>query len=424
MAALDYELFNAVKPAAKTFKLEQILQPIEVAHFFVEYWEKKPLLLQRNEPQYYNDLFSLKDIDYIISCTDLRYPTVRMVKDGVGLPLANFAEDVAWGNDTYYGTIIPEKLYREYRQGASVVFQALHRSWKPLALFCRELEKQLGHHVQTNLYLTPKAAQGFKPHYDTHDIFILQLAGRKYWRIYEPPLQLPHRSQPSDNAKLLEEPGKLVMEFELEAGDCLYLPRGYVHEALTSESESLHITVGITAFTYIEVLSEVMNGALQHLKEEPLFRRALPVGFSREQPLDPKVKARLREVVNDYIENCDLQSIVAGLEQRFVNNRTALLDGYLLELSRLDSLELNQMVRQRPGNVYKFYKDGDKLILEFHGKTISFPDYVESSLKFILNKDEGPFTIGETGEALDDEGKIVLARRLIVEGFLMLANES
>ncbi len=429
MAAVEFELFNTLNASPKSrFTLEQVLRPIEPETFFNEYWEKKPLLLQRNLAGYYDDLFSLRDLDYIISSTDLRFPGVRMVKDGVGLPLANFAEDVAWGNDTYHGTVIPEKLYREYRQGASMVFQALHRGWKPLALFVRDLEKRFGHHVQTNLYLTPKAAQGFKPHYDTHDVFILQIAGQKYWKIYEPPLKLPHRTQPSDNARLLQKPGELVMEVELQAGDVLYLPRGYVHEALTSDSESLHITVGFTTFTYIEILSEIMNAALKSLKQEEAFRYSLPIGFTGDEEIAVEVKNRFVELVTSYVEKSDLKEVASQLAHRFINNRVALLEGQLLQLARLDDLNLNQPICQRPANIYRFFKEEatttseEQVVLEFHGKTVRFPAYVEQSLRYIFEKNEQPFIIGEIEGVLDAEGKIVLVRRLVVEGFLRLAD--
>ncbi len=419
--AVDFELFKVA--VSLKLGLDWLLKPIDLADFFARYWEKEPLLLQRENSEYYNELFSLKDIDYVISCTDLRFPAARMVKEGANLPVSAYAEDVVWGSDTYYGTIIPEKLYKQYQEGASVVFQALHRSWKPLNLFCRELEKYFRHHVQTNLYLTPKAAQGFKPHYDTHDVFILQIAGRKHWKIYEPPLNLPHRSQPSNNAQLLKEPGKLIMEFDLKAGDLLYLPRGYVHEALTSESESLHITLGITAFTYIEVLNEIINEALQSLKQEELFRRSLPVGFIGSENLDVSIKARFLEIVTQQIENSNLEAVAAKLARRFVNNQTAMLEGHLLELARLEDLQPGQTVCQRPGNIYRFFEDKESNLvkLEFNQKTISFPDYVKPSLEFILSQDEQSFQIAEIG-GLDTPGKVTLVKRLIIEGFLRLAD--
>lgn len=423
MSAVDFEPGRAQLPGEPgRFDLARVIYPVEAGTFFAEYWEKKPLLLTRQEANYYDTLFSMGDLDYIISSTDLRFPAVRMVKDGQSIPLARFAEDVAWGSDVYQGTIIPEKLYREYRQGASAVFQALHRAWQPLALFCRDLEKFFHHHVQANVYLTPKSAQGFKPHYDTHDVFILQIAGQKHWRVYEPPLALPHRSQPPDNASLRINPGKLVLEFNLIPGDMLYLPRGYVHEALTSETESLHITVGITAFTYIEVLNEVMNEAIQALKQEPVFRQSLPVGFSGEEEVSDALKERLIELVTHHLRQSDLSKAAFKLQQRFINNREALLEGYLLELPRLDNLAPAQCVRQRPGNVYRLTLADDQLSLVFHGKTVTFPGYVEESLRFIVDQAERTFKIDEIQGPLDDEGKIVLVRRLVLEGFLKLAD--
>jgi ribosomal protein L16 Arg81 hydroxylase len=423
MSIADFMPGNSlIKAQASRFDLERVLHPVKTANFLEDYWEKQPLLLAREDAGYYDSLFSLRDLDYIISSTDLRFPAVRMVKEGQSIPLARFAEDVAWGNDVYQGTIIPEKFYLEYREGASAVFQALHRAWQPLALFCRHLEKFFHHHVQTNVYLTPKAAQGFKPHYDTHDVFILQIAGQKHWRVYEPPLTLPHRSQPPDNARLRNDPGNLVMEFELKAGDLLYLPRGFVHEALTSKSESLHITVGITAFTYIELINEVMNGAIQSLKQEAAFRRSLPVGFTGEEEVSGELKERLIELVTDHLRQSDLGRVAYQLQQRFINNRGALLEGYLLDLPRLDDLRRDQCVRQRPGNVYCLKQEADQILLEFHGKAVTFPDYVEPSLRFILAQEESTFRIEEIQGSLDDRGKIVLARRLVLEGFLKLVD--
>jgi ribosomal protein L16 Arg81 hydroxylase len=420
----EFELHKSLNlRTGAAFKLDWLLSPVDQKGFFADYWEKQPLLVQRHNPVYYENLLSLRDIDYIISSTDLRYPAVRMVKDGVAVGLAEFAEDVPWGNDTYYGTIIPDKLYEQYRNGASVVFQALHRAWKPLALLCRTLEAELHHHVQTNIYLTPKAAQGFKPHYDTHDVFILQIAGSKCWRIYEPPLQLPHRSQPSNNARLREQPGALIMEFDLQPGDLFYMPRGYVHEALTDHSESVHITVGVTAFTYIEVLSEIMNDALQSLKQESLFRRALPVGFSEQSQLEPELKAKFIELVTQYLEQSNLNEVTGRLARKFINNRSALLDGQLLQLGQIDNLSLESTVCQRSGHVYHFSSDAGKVSLEFEGKTVSFPDYAAPSLQFILEQGENSFQIARITGNLDDAGKIVLVRRLIIEGFLKLITE-
>ena len=75
--------------------------------------------------------------------------------------------------------------------------------------FCRDLADELGHATQCNAYVTPPGSQGFAPHHDTHDVFVLQVDGHKRWNIYEPLIRLPLKSQPSQN---LTGEGPLVPE--------------------------------------------------------------------------------------------------------------------------------------------------------------------------------------------------------------------
>ena len=91
------------------------------------------------------------------------------------------------------------------------MLQALHRVWPPVLQFCQELAGELGHPVQANAYVTPPQNQGFSAHYDVHDVFVLQIAGEKRWRIHPPVLVSPLRDQPwndrkADVEKRAEEP--------------------------------------------------------------------------------------------------------------------------------------------------------------------------------------------------------------------------
>jgi lysine-specific demethylase/histidyl-hydroxylase NO66 len=54
--------------------------------------------------------------------------------------------------------------------------------WK----LCATLQEFLGSFVGTNMYLTPQGTQGFAPHYDDVEVFIMQLEGKKRWRLYHP----------------------------------------------------------------------------------------------------------------------------------------------------------------------------------------------------------------------------------------------
>ena len=115
-----------------------------------------------------------------------------------------------------------------------MVLPALQRTWAPLRQLCAALEDEFSHPVHANAYLTPGDSPGFTPHYDTHEVFVLQIAGTKRWRVFQPPQPLPHRSQPfTPIGYALPAP---LLELELKPGDLLYLPRGYVHAANTSRT--------------------------------------------------------------------------------------------------------------------------------------------------------------------------------------------
>ena len=96
-----------------------------------------------------------------------------------------------------------------------------------------QLEAFLGHPAQANAYYTPRGSQGLPVHHDTHEVISLQVAGEKRWLVYEPVLELPLKNQRYRSE--LGAPGEPVLDVTLRAGDTIYLPRGWLHQALTSE---------------------------------------------------------------------------------------------------------------------------------------------------------------------------------------------
>jgi lysine-specific demethylase/histidyl-hydroxylase NO66 len=112
--------------------------------------------------------------------------------------------------------------------------------WKMLATLERFWKCSTG----CNCYLTPPDSQGFSPHFDDIDAFILQLEGKKVWKVYAPRSEaemLPRYSSPNFDQHEIGDP---VLEVVLEAGDMLYMPRGTLHQAsCVPGAHSLHVTV-------------------------------------------------------------------------------------------------------------------------------------------------------------------------------------
>ena len=154
--------------------------------FAAEYWGRRPLLSRGAElPEDFADLFSAAAVDDLTSSRGLRSPFLRMAKDGDVIAPDRYTRGGGAGA-TVPDQVADDRVLALMGEGATLVLQALHRTWPPLVHFGSQLSTELGHPVQINAYVTPPQNQGFAPHYDVHDVFVLQIAGRKHWRIHEP----------------------------------------------------------------------------------------------------------------------------------------------------------------------------------------------------------------------------------------------
>ena len=173
--------------------------------------------------------------------------------------------------------VADDKVLAQLAGGATLVLQALHRTWPPLITFGTRLAVELGHPVQINAYITPPQNQGFAAHYDTHDVFVLQIAGSKKWTIHAPVIDDPLPSQTWEQrkaqvaARASEDP---LIDTVLRPGDALYLPRGFLHSAVAQGEVSIHLTVGVHPLTAYDLAREMIAAAATDRE----LRRSLPLG--------------------------------------------------------------------------------------------------------------------------------------------------
>src|ERR1017187_9500342 len=208
--------------------LRNLLRPVSVRKFLSDHRGKGTLFIRRNGASKFRELLSMEKMDQIISSGYLRHPECKLAKDGREIPLSRYA-----AADISSGAIDTDALYSEYSKGATVIVNSAHRYWRPLSNFCRGLERLLSVPVQANIYLTPKGSQGFAAHYDPHDVFILQISGRKRWRLYGSPVILPDERQLFNST--VTPVGRIRQSCTLRAGDLLYIPRGHLHDATSAD---------------------------------------------------------------------------------------------------------------------------------------------------------------------------------------------
>jgi lysine-specific demethylase/histidyl-hydroxylase NO66 len=334
----------------------------------------------------------------------LRFPAFRIVREGEKYSLGDYTENVSWSPVPFSGTAKAERVAAEFEGGATIVLQALHVHHPPLVRFCRELERELGHRAQTNAYYTPPSAQGFKVHHDTHDVFCLQVAGDKRWLVYPPVLELPLRSQAYTPE--MGEPGETVLDVTMRAGDTLYLPRGWLHQAMTSNTASLHMTVGITVSTWRDALQAALDEAAN---EEVDLRRGVPADGEVPDGLLDLLAGRLAP-----------QAVSSRMRRSFVRSRRPMREDAFDQVRRLGELDVETPVERRETVIFDLAVHEQEATLSFEGRDLRFPVRIGAELEFV-SAAEGPFRLADLPGRLDDAGRLVLGRRLVREGFLRIS---
>src|SRR3954471_4062604 len=263
------------------------LVAVDAAVFARDHWGRRELLSRAEElPQGFADLLSADSIDELVSERGLRTPFLRVAKNGNTLGERAFTAPGGVGAGIA-DQVSDDKLVGLFADGATIVLQALHRIWPPVLELCQQLAAELGHPVQANAYVTPPQNQGFSDHYDVHDVFVLQIEGEKRWRVHAPVLESPLRDQPwSDRrsavaARAAEQP---LIEVVLQPGDCLYLPRGFLHAATALGGVSTHLTIGVHTWTGYAVAEQLVQQALSMVADDPSVRASLPLGVDLADP--------------------------------------------------------------------------------------------------------------------------------------------
>ena len=306
-------------------------------------------MVPRDEPGRFDDLLSEADVERLVCSTAIRYPAFRLVREGGQLAVGAYTSDVSW-RPPFTATADVPRVLAEWEAGATIVLQALHVNWHPLAVFCRLLEAALGHAVQANAYYTPSGSQGFGVHHDTHDVLVLQVAGTKRWRLYDPLLEPPLKHQ--RYSRTLGEHGPPTDELELRAGDTLYLPRGWLHEAETSSTDSLHLTIGITAYTWLDAVKD----ALAECEDELAFRRGADgTGGGPRASRAPRRAARPR-------------GDRAPPKARLVDSRRPIREDGLSQLRALERLGVDSLLERRETVIADLEQRDGAVALAFEGR--------------------------------------------------------
>jgi hypothetical protein len=369
-------------------------------------------------PRDFADLFSAAAADELLTDRALRTPFIRMAKEGTVLSGDCFTASGGFGAHIA-DQVDPAMVLREFTAGATIVLQGLHRTWPALQTFTRQLVTELGHPAQVNAYITPEANRGFDSHYDVHDVFVLQISGQKHWRVHAPVRTHPRADEPwpqyraAVTARAGEEP---VLDVVMRPGDALYLPRGWLHSAVARAGTSIHLTIGVAAFTGADVVEQLVAAAIR----SPELRAPLPImGSLADQD---EVTAAVQEMTRAFTGALD--DSPAGAPDRIA----AALEGQLHRLVRPEpvaplatveaaaALPAGTLIRLRHGLDAQVTVDAAGVHLKVPGQGLKLPAQCETAIRALARR-EGHRAGALPG--LDEADSLVVSRRLLRSGIVM-----
>jgi hypothetical protein len=214
-------------------------------------------------------LFGWTRLNTVLAEQRLGPPRLKLEKDGADAGKGVFRERRTSRNHVIHDVDMPS-LYDRLREGATLILDAVNEFGGPLKQLCNGLASEFSASSQANLYACWGQSQGFDVHWDDHDVFVIHLDGAKRWMLYGATRPSPLRRDLRDEHRRPDEP---LEEIVLQAGDMLYLPRGYWHAAVGVGGPTLHLTVGLTRKTGHDFLTWLADQSLA----EDLVRADLPL---------------------------------------------------------------------------------------------------------------------------------------------------
>lgn len=395
---------------------------VDPATFAARYWGREPLLsragqLEATGAKAFDDLLSDEAVDELLSERGLRTPFLRVARAGTVLPSARYTGGGGVGAEIA-DQVLDDRMVDLLAGGCTLVLQGLHRIWSPLVRLAVDLRADLGQPVQVNAYLTPPGNQGFATHYDTHDVFVLQCAGRKRWRVHPPVLTDPLERQPwggraDEVAARAEAPA--VIDAVLEPGDALYLPRGWLHAAAAEAERSLHLTVGVRAATRYTLVEELLGLAAG----EPALRSGVPLGADLTDPeaLEPELRATV-EALRGWLDGVDAARLAERLRARLWGESRPAPVRPLAQLDAMSRVDAGTRLVPRRGLRWRLVDDGGhRARLELADRTVHMPAVCVAAVRALL---DGPgMRVGDL-PGLDAADRLVLARRLLREAVVVV----
>jgi len=352
-----------------------VIEPIADTEFFTKYWEKQPLHIARSAANPFEQLISVGAIEDLLSTNELFYPAVQLSHAGQSISAAEYTDE--------HNRIIGGRVVERYRLGSTIVLTHVHKLQKELMNLCRSVQSSFMMRCQTNVYLSPAGYQGFNPHFDTHDVFILQVSGSKTFNFYSGGCSFP-TSADAFNSEI-HKIGSQTESIALSAGDTLYIPRGFTHDAVASNDEpSLHVTLGVYPILMHELLQEMVH---IFTGSDVDMRKTIPQDqWMSVEPTTQTVE-QLRTILQKHINKDVVSMALSRLRDSVALEATRDCQHSIQGMGE-QSLGLRSVVHVNHDSILQIERSSSALKLRTFGAVLEFTDPMSSSVEWLVGQSQ------------------------------------
>ncbi len=397
-----------------------LIAPVSAETFFADFFERDALHVARGDADYFAWLYDVGAVEDALALGADAPEHFSLVKHGESeitpaqlTSERNAPPDGTGRKPARYFALDPRNVFAAFADGFTLNIKDAGAFDPRLAQLCNRIQTHVGFYAQANVYFTPAGAQGFDIHYDTHDTLIAHIEGTKSWAIYEPVVPLPLEIQPFSKSRHEGRlgPPRIV---RLEAGDSLYIPRGFPHHATSGEQRALHLTFALSPVRVADLLDAVVR--LATLGDVEL-RRALPPGWQH----DPAFAARFSERLAQLLPRAIVPERIPPAAELAYNDLFAagrtVAAGTFDALAALESLASESRLTLRGDALYQVRDRGERLDLGLATTVIAVPASARAAIQRLI---EGPATFGELARLMEADSARALVRTLVIEGLLLV----
>src|SRR5581483_8017293 len=308
---------------------------------------------------------------------------LKLYRDGQALDPSQYLTPAMFG----VPRVDAGRLVLSLAQGASLILDDVQEMAPQVRDLMGAFQDALQTDAFANLYAGWHNNNAFSRHWDPQEAVVLQLAGRKRWRVYRPtrPNPLQHDDVPPPTAAP-------AWEGTINDGDVLYIPRGWWHDAFPLGEPSLHLTVSLTPPTALDYLGWVMS----RLKNNAELRASLPP--AGDGAWRPTMEMKIAALVTDALRAARLEEFQRQWEANIRPDPHINLPGAPYE--QLAPLNENSLVRLASLHRLSFARADENFEFAAAGRLWTVPKALQPALAKLQNNRE--LSVRELGLVLTD----------------------